>query len=80
VEDAELEATARSREVSMNTPLEIAVDIGRIVLEAQRESAPLDVGGSADELLLRFPQSGLSRRQIVDALREEASAVGLTLN
>lgn len=64
----------------MNTPLEIAVDIGRIVVEAQRESVPLDVCGSVDDLLLRYPQSGLSRRQIVDALREEASAVGLPLN
>jgi hypothetical protein len=64
----------------MNTPLEIAVDIGRIVMEAQRESVPLDVGGCADDLLSRFPQTGLSRRWILEALAEEADAVGLSLN
>jgi hypothetical protein len=64
----------------MTTPLDIAVDIGRIVLEARAASLPLDLCVSADDLVSRFPQSGLSRSQILDALKEEAGAVGLMLN
>ena len=64
----------------MTTPLDIAVDIGRIVLEAQASRLPLDLCVSADELVSRFPQSELSRSQIIDALKEEAWAVGLMLN
>jgi hypothetical protein len=64
----------------MNTPLDIAVDIGRIMLEAQEDRRPLNLRGSADEIVARFPDSGLSRRQILDALEEEAGAAGLALN
>lgn len=61
----------------MSTPLEIAVDIGRIVLKAQAMSLPLDVAESAEDLVTRFPDSGLSRCQILEALREEAGAAGV---
>ena len=64
----------------MNTPLDVAVDIGRIVVEAQLSTRALDLANCADHLLARFPQSGLSRRQIIDTLHEEAVAAGLALN
>ena len=56
----------------MGTPLEIAVDIGRIVVDAQAASLPLDISESAEDLVARFPDSGVSRVQIVDALKEES--------
>ena len=68
------------REVSMNTPLDVAVDIGRIVIQAQASQSALDLSGCADNLLARFPHSGFSRRQILDALQEEAAAAGLPMN
>jgi hypothetical protein len=64
----------------MNTPLELAVDIGRIVIEAQACRLSLDVSACADELMARFPQTGLQHRHVVAALREEACAVGLSMH
>ena len=64
----------------MSTPLEIAVDIGRLVTDAQQSSAPLDICVSADDLVSRHPHSGITRAQISDALREEAEAIGVPLN
>jgi len=64
----------------MTTPLDVAVDIGRIVLEAQAASLPLNVCVSADEIISRFPLAGLSRSQVLEALKEEAGAVGLAQN
>ena len=67
-------------EVSMNTPLDVAVDIGRIVLQAQAARRALDLADCADDLLARFPQTGFSRPQILEALREEAAAAGLPMH
>jgi hypothetical protein len=64
----------------MNTPLDVAVDIGRIVVEAQMSTRALDLANCADHLLARFPHCGISRRQIMDTLHEEAVAAGLALN
>jgi hypothetical protein len=64
----------------MNTPLDIAIDIGRIVLEARASEDSLDLSGCADDLLSRFPQAGISRRQICETLKEEAGAVGLSVH
>jgi hypothetical protein len=61
----------------MTNPLDVAVDIGRIVMEARAASLPLNLCISADDLISRFPQSGLSRAQILEVLREEAGAMGL---
>ena len=64
----------------MNTPLDIAVDIGRIVLEARTAEHALDLSGCADDLHSRFPQAGMSRRQIFEALEEEAGAMGISIH
>ena len=64
----------------MSTPLDVAVDIGRIVVEAQMSTRALDLSDCADHLLARFPQSGLSRRQILETLHEEAVAAGLLMH
>jgi hypothetical protein len=64
----------------MNTPLDIAVDIGRIVADAQTARLALDLSDTADGILARFPQAGLSRGQVLEALREEAGAAGLPMN
>ncbi len=60
----------------MNTPLDIAVDIGRIVAEARAARLALDLSEAADGLLARYPQPGLSRSQVLAALQEEAVAAG----
>ena len=64
----------------MQMPLDIAVDIGRIVLEARAASLALNVAKCADDLVSRFPETGLSHNEIVDALKEEADALGLSSN
>jgi len=65
----------------MNMPLDIAVDIGRIVTEMQTAArGALNLACCAEELESRHPESGVSRRQILDALRQEAGAVGLLMN
>ena len=64
----------------MNMPLDIAVDIGRRVVEARTARTRLDVSGSADEIASLFPQVGMSRRQILEVLREEAGAAGVPVN
>jgi hypothetical protein len=64
-------------EAPMNTPLDIAVDIGRIIAEARARNAPLDFSHCVDEIFLRFPQRSVSRVDIREALKEEAGAVGL---
>lgn len=61
----------------MTTPLDIAVDIGRIVHEAQSANLRIDLCSSADDIVSRFPQSGLSRGNILAALAEEAGAAGI---
>jgi hypothetical protein len=63
----------------MNTPLDIAIDIGRLVAEARAASLALDLADAADGLLARFPQSGLSRAHVVAALKQEAGAAGLPM-
>jgi hypothetical protein len=64
----------------MNTPLDIAVDIGRIIAEAQTSKLNLDLSDCADELASRFSEAGVSRRQILAALRQEAEALGVVIN
>ena len=64
----------------MYTPLDIAVAIGRRVLEARAARAKLDVAGSADEIASRYPQAGMCRGQILEVLREEAGAAGVPVN
>ena len=64
----------------MNTPLDIAVDIGRVVADARAARLALDLSDAADGILARNPQSGLSRSQVLAALQEEAGAVGLSMN
>ena len=64
----------------MNTPLDIAIDIGRIVSEAQADENVLDLSGCTDDLVSRFPQAGIPRGQILEALKEEAGAAGLAIH
>lgn len=64
----------------MNMPLDIAVDIGRIVNEMQTSRLALDLAGSVDDLLSRFPEAGVSRRHVFDALKQEAGAAGVELS
>ena len=75
-----LRRVTRAPEVSMSTPLDIAVDISRIVREARESEFSLNLADCADELISRFPQTGISRVTILDTLREEAGAIGLTIN
>ena len=63
----------------MGTPLNIALDIGRLINEARASGRPLDLAASAGELFLRFFGSGCSRRQIAEALTEEAQAAGVMI-
>ena len=64
----------------MNMPLDIAVDIGRIVREMQASRMALDLAGSADELLTRFPEAGVQRGHVLAALKQEAGAAGIELS
>lgn len=64
----------------MYTPLDIAVDIGRRVQEARAARARLDICDSADEIASRYPQTGMSRGQILEVLKEEAGAAGVPVN
>jgi len=64
----------------MNMPLDIAVDIGRIVREIQASRMALDLAGLADDLLIRFPETGVPRRHVLAALKQEAGAAGVELS
>jgi hypothetical protein len=64
----------------MSTPLDIAMEIGRIVDETRAAQLPLDLLTSLEDLLSRHPESGVARGAILDALKEEAGAAGLTMN
>ena len=64
----------------MQTPLQVALDIQRVVSRAQVEQTPIDVSACAAELFLRFLGSGCSRRDIAEALEGEAAAAGVTLH
>jgi hypothetical protein len=62
----------------MSTPLNIAVDIDRLIADAKNRHAGIDVAACVNELYLRFLTSGCSRQQIAEALEGEAEAAGLT--
>jgi len=62
----------------MNTPLDIAVDIGRILNEAKLSRLPLDLSQQADKLFQRFAETGVPRAAIRATLEEEAGAIGMT--
>ncbi len=62
----------------MKTPLNLAVDIERVIADAKARQTPIDVFACADELYLRFLASGCSRQQIAEALQDEAEEAGLT--
>lgn len=64
----------------MNTPLEVAVTISRLIMEARERRVKLDIGSAVDELSTRFPHSGYSTVQIAETLTEEASAAGVALH
>ena len=64
----------------MNMPLDIAVDIGRIVREMQAWRMALDLFGLADDLLIRFPETGVPRGHVLAALKQEAGAAGVELS
>ena len=64
----------------MNTPLEVALNIGRLVLEARNGRNSLDVAGCADMLLSPVPHSGFSRIDLVETLAEEANAAGVVVH
>ena len=69
----------RGREAfQMSTPLNIAVDIDRLIVDAKDRQASLDVWACVNDLYLRFLNSGCSREQIAEALAGEADAAGLT--
>jgi hypothetical protein len=61
----------------MDTPLDIAADIGRAVLDARGDAA-LDIRECADAILARHPGTGLTRKDVAEALAEEAGAAGLS--
>jgi hypothetical protein len=60
----------------MDTPLDIAADIGRTVLDAR--GTALDVRECAEAILARHPGTGLTRKDVAEALAEEAGAAGLS--
>ena len=64
----------------MNMPLDIAVDIGRIVDETRAAHLSLDLLTSVEDLVSRHPESGVARGTILAVLKEEAGAVGLPMN
>jgi hypothetical protein len=66
--------------MSMSTPLDIAVDIGRILSEARATRSVLAASACADDLLTRHPATGLRREHVLAALTEEADAIGLPLD
>ena len=59
-------------------PLNVAVDIGRLVAEARADRKPIDVTACASELFLRHLASGCSREEIAEALQDEAEDAGVT--
>ena len=60
----------------MDTPLDVAADIGQVVLEASAGQA-IDVRQCADAILSRHPGAGVRRPDIIAALAEEAGAAGV---
>ena len=62
----------------MQMPLNVALDIGRVISIAQAEQRSVDIQDCAAELFLRFPAAGCSRQQISEALQGEAEAVGVS--
>ena len=64
----------------MGTPLNVALDIERLISDARRSERPLDVAACASEIYLRFLASGCSRGQIAEALAQEAEAAGVTVH
>ena len=64
----------------MPTPLTVALQIGRLVADAQLRRSSIDVARSAAELYLRFMPAGCSRPQIAEAIRDEAAAAGVTVH
>ncbi len=62
----------------MKTALDAAVEIGRIIGEADRLHTAFDYELAADYLAVRFGETGLEREDILGAVREEATAAGLT--
>lgn len=64
----------------MSTPLNVAIDIERLIADAKTRKAPIEVRACAEEIYLRFFASGCSRHDIAAALEEEAAAAGLTIH
>ena len=62
----------------MSTPLDVALDIRRTVVEARDEERPIDIAVCASELHRRFLASGCTRKQIAEALEDEAILEGVT--
>lgn len=63
----------------MSTPLSVALNIERLVCDAQIGHSPIDVETRASELYLRHFAAGCSRRHIAEALEDEARAAGVAL-
>ncbi len=63
----------------MSTPLSVALNIGRLISEAQARRSTIDISAQAAELYLRFFESGCSRLQIAEALEDEAAAAGVAI-
>ena len=64
----------------MSTPLNVAIDIERLIADAKSRGSPIDISACANELYLPFVGCGCSRQQIAEALEGEATAAGLTLH
>ena len=64
----------------MQTPLQVALDIQRVIARARAEKAAINVSNCAAEMYLRFVGSGCTRRDIAEVLEREAEAAGVTLH
>lgn len=64
----------------MNTPLDVALSIRQVVVDARTARMPLDLAIEVEELVVRFPDCGYSRVQIAETLQEEAIAAGVVLH
>lgn len=58
-------------------PLLLAFAIVETVEGACRARKPLDLETAANAIVARFPETGVTRGEVVEVLREEATAAGL---
>jgi hypothetical protein len=66
-------------EATMNTPLEVALDISSSISEAKLDNSLLDVSSCAERISRRHPLADCSKEAIEETLEDEGAAAGIAM-